>query len=136
MKIAPIIQEAELGQLKIIISEISVIECSHLQNPPSGMSLADQHATIDKWFESPFFARRAIHPGITREAVKLARQHNLSAADSIVLATALKDGVRVLHTGDGSGRNKGRKLLPLSGQLGSPPLTIREPDPGQLALFT
>lgn len=126
-KIAPIIQEAELGNLKIVVSEISIIECGRLKN--SGEPLAEQYKLIDRWLDSPFIVRRGFHHGIARDAASLARDHTLRAADAIVLATALKNDVSVLHTGDG-------KLLLLSGQVGDPPLKITHPDPEQLALFT
>lgn len=133
-KIAPIIQEAESGNLSIVVSEISIIECSHLKE--STKSSVEQHKLIDEWFESPFIVRRGFHQGITKLAVSLARDHHLSAADAIVLATAIKNNVSVLHTGAGTGRKSGKKLLPLSGQVGNPLLTISEPNPTQLALFT
>lgn len=132
-KIAPFIEDAEKDRLRIIVSEISVVECSHLKE--SSAPLEEQHKLIDAWFNSPYIVRRPIHPGITREAVRLARAHNLTAADAIVLATAVKDRVPILLTGDGKTRKKGRKLLPLSQKIGDPPIIIAEPDPGSGTLF-
>jgi len=130
-----LLEEAYKGDLKIVISEISLIECSHLKDVCSGASRNEQHRLIDEWFDSPFLVRRSIVPAITRSAMKLAREHDLGAADAIVLATALKDRVPELHTGDGSGRKKGRKLLPLSEIVGGDPtLRICEPTPSQLIL--
>lgn len=133
-KISPIIMDAESGDMKIVISEMSLVECNHLESPASSMSLAEQHKLIDAWFESPYLIRRPIHQGITHEAIKLSRQYNLTAPDAIVLATAIKNRVGILHTGDGSGRKKGKRLIPLSGKIGNPPLVICEPNPSQLYL--
>jgi predicted nucleic acid-binding protein len=136
-EIAPLIGQGEKGTLKILVSEISIVECSHLKQ--SSLPLEEQHKLLDRWFESPYLVRQSVHPGIVRRAVRLSREFQLGAADAIVLATAEFRKVSVLHTGDGSGKKKGKKLLPLSGKIGNPPITISEPNsapPGGLFLRT
>lgn len=125
-KIAPFVTDAENDRTRIVVSEISVVECSRLKE--SAAPPEEQHKLIDSWFESPYVVRRPIHPGITRAAVQLARAHKLGAADAIVLATALNNGASILHTGDGKTRKRGGKLIPLNKKLGNPPMIIAEPD--------
>lgn len=133
LDLSALVKRGQDGHLQILISELSIIECSHLK--ASNLPKDDQHKLLDAWFESPFIIRQAIHPGITRRAIAIARQHELTASDAIILATAEYRKVGVLHTGDGKGKKQGKKLLPLSGKIGDPPISIMEPDaiePGKL----
>lgn len=121
-----LVSQAKKGDLKILISEISLVECSQLKG--SALPKDEQHERLDIWFKSPFLIRQPIHPGITRRAIAIAREHSLGAADAIILATAEFRRAPVLHTGDGKSRKKGGKLLPLSERIGNPPIMILEPD--------
>ena len=133
--IAPWVTQAENGKLKIIVSEISLIECSHLKFKEGSLSFDEQHRLIDEWFDNDFVVRRPIDQRITRLAMRLAREHRLTAPDAIVLATAVRNEVQFLHTGDGKIKKQGIKLLPLSGKIGDPPITIMEPDPLYGSIF-
>lgn len=117
--ISQLIGEAEAGELLIVISEMSVVEVSKLQSLDNEkVPLKDQHRLIDDWLENEYIVRRPVTPQITANAVSLAREHNLTCVDSVILATAIQNRVSELHTGDGSGRHTGKRLIPLSGKYG------------------
>lgn len=90
---------------------------------------------IQDWFENPYIVRRSVHPGISEKAAELARRYGIKrAADAVVLATALEEGVEIVHTFDGEGKNK-KGLISLDGKIGDPPLRIEVPRPGKGTLF-
>lgn len=127
-QVEPFIRDGEAGLLHISVSEVSIIECSHLKAEP-GISLADQQQLLDKWFEGPMIVRRTITQKITKKAIELTRKYPaLKAIDAIVMATALCCNAPVLHTHD-------PKLLALSKKEGNPPLVIEPPIHAQGTLF-
>lgn len=136
-KIEPFLKDAENGKLLIVVSELSVAEVSHLTKlTDNGILLDDQVQLIKDWFENPYIVRRPVHAGISELAGEVGRKHKLKRApDRIIVATALFEKIPQIHTFDGIDPKKKNKLLPLDGQIGDPPLRIREPDPAQDTLF-
>lgn len=133
-KIEPYLNKGKNGHLQVVVSEISVIECSYLKElGDDGITISEQQKLIASWFDSPFIVRVPLQPAITKIAIGLARTHRLSAADALVLATAVYKQAPVLHTGDGSRRKSGKKLLPLDGKIDG--LRISQPNPDEGTLF-
>lgn len=134
--IEPYLRDAENGKLKIVVSEISVIEVSRLDDLASkGIDVVTQLQLIDDWFENEYVIRKPPIPGITDMALNVARNHNVRGNDAIIVATALFYRIPILHTGDGSSRKKGGKLIPLDRKIGEPPLRITKPNPFENTLF-
>jgi len=125
----PILQEAQAGQVQIVVSEVTVAETTHFRKTTE--TIEAQVKMIRAWFENPYIIRRPVYPAISELAARIGRVHGVKrATDTIVLATALHDHVPLLHTFDDN-------LVALDGKLGgSPPLKICHPDPGQLLLIS
>jgi predicted nucleic acid-binding protein len=126
-KIAPFLADAELGRFIIVLSEITIAEVSYLPSNPGASEAALQ--IIQRWFENPYIVRRPVHNEISRVAAEIGRQHRVKrAADRVVLATAIVEHVRTVHTFD-------EGLWALDQMIGNPPLRIGEPDYGAGTLF-
>lgn len=133
--IEPFVKDAQQGKLLIVVSEISVVEVSHLSSlGEKGMSIEEQVKLISQWFENPYVVRRQQHPGISELAAEIGRNHPIKrASDRVIVATAVFNRIPVLHTRDGEGGKSG--LIPLSGEIGNPPLRIEIPNYGSGTLF-
>lgn len=139
----PFLDEAESGQLEIVVSEVTVAEVKHLRTLESSRSDDEIADLIRDWFDNPYIIRRNVHPGISEAAAQIGRVHKLKrAADAIVIATAAYEGVDTVHTFDGhkdtDNGNKLRKsgLLKLDGKVGTPPINIVVPDPTSGTLWS
>lgn len=107
--IRPFVERAEDGRLEILLSNVTVVELHGIHGLRTRGTPADAAAAI-------------------------ARTHGIKrAADAVVVALAVQEGVQTVHTYDGSGRKPG--LIALSGKVGTPPITIEAPDPGIGNLF-
>lgn len=127
-KIAPFLADAEIGRFLIVLSEITIAEVSYLPSNPTG---PDEHLRIiQQWFENPYIVRRPVHSEISRVAAEIGRQHRTvkRAADRVILATAIVEGIPIVHTFDDG-------LLALDQVIGNPDLRITEPDYGAGTLF-
>lgn len=137
----PIIRQAEAGQLKIVVSTISITEVKYLRElSANGLSQEEQNGLIEAWFNEPYVIKRNADYATCKEAASLAQlaastKRNLKTADSIVLATAIRAGVSTLLTLD-DGNDSSVGLLELDGRFGTPALQIRRPDQmaGQMEL--
>jgi predicted nucleic acid-binding protein len=115
--IAPILDLAEAGDLKIVISTISLAECYYLRYAAGqGMDQTQQNGMIDKWLEHSFLIKRAADLGTCRIAAEVCRATRgaLQAADAIIVATALRHGASALLTYD---NKAGSSLLAQDGKL-------------------
>lgn len=135
--IEPFLDEAEAGNLEIVVSEISVVEVRNLRKMTAQGSEPEQIAAMVRdWFDSPFIIRRNVHPGISELAAEIGRVHKIKrAADAVVVATAVYESIPVLHTFDGWGNKKKAGLLRLDEKIGDPPLRIVVPNPAEGTLF-
>jgi len=115
--IAPMLNMAIAGDLKIVISTISVAECYWLRDAAhQGMSQDEQDALIEKWLENPYLVKRAADFGTYRIAAAIARETKggLTPNDSIIAATALRHEAGTLVTYDDT---NGESLLKQDGKL-------------------
>jgi predicted nucleic acid-binding protein len=115
-----IIDAASRGELQIYTSTITFVECVWIKNVDR---LSPQHeATIQKFFEHKFLRPIICDRAIAGEARKLLWTYpRLKPKDAIHVASALSQPIDVMHSYDDD------DLVPLSGQLGNPPLTICHP---------
>lgn len=123
-RIEPFIRAAEKRQIKIVVSEITVAEVTHLPKLNNGTATVDeQEDAICRWFCNEFIVRRTVHPGISERARQVRREcpQVKRVGDTVFLATALFEGLPMVHTFD-------ENLLALDGKIGNPGLKIREPD--------
>lgn len=139
----PFLEDAENGQLEIVVSEISVAEVKHLRELENSKSADEIADLIRDWFDNSYIIRRNVHPGISEAAAQIGRVHKLKrAADAVVIATAIHENVETVHTFDGykdpDGTTITRKsgLLKLDGKVGTPPVNIVVPDPGSGTLWS
>src|SRR5262249_20743417 len=63
---------------------------------------------------------------IAKQAAEIVRLHQLKPPDAIHVATALRTKCAVLYTYDGTDGDS-QKMLPKSGQIGSPTIPIKIP---------
>ena len=130
-RIEPFAKEAEAGRLQIVISEVNVAEILHLKRlGDGGMTIENQVALIRQWLMNPYIVRRPVHRGISELAAEIGRKYGVKgAADCIVVATAIDEGIEIIHSFDGDrDKTSHRKLLNFDGRIGSPPLRITVPD--------
>ena len=122
--IEPFVQDAESGQLEILIADTTVVELQSLRGLREQGSSAEQARAILRDFLSlPYVIRRPLHHQLADEAGDLAGKLGIKrAADAVALALAVQEGVGVLHTFDGTGKRGG--LISHSGKVGSPPVII------------
>src|SRR4051812_2163000 len=90
--IAPMINLATRGDLKIVLSTISVTETYYLKElARAGLDQAGQDAAIESWLDHSFLVKRSADFGTCKIAAELCRQQQgkISPSDAIVVATAL-----------------------------------------------
>jgi predicted nucleic acid-binding protein len=111
--IKPIYDDAVLGRVLIVVSEISIAEVSRLEpseGKPIPKSTAEQ--TIRDFFNHQFIRRRAVTSRESELATKLILAHGLGTCDGIIAATAAIAGAEILFSSDGCAkRRKAGKLL-------------------------
>jgi predicted nucleic acid-binding protein len=115
-----VLKAAELGQVKIVTSALSLIEVIKLKG---GAPLTpDVEPKIRGFFKQPYIVIRNVDRSVGEYARDLIWSHGVQPKDSIHLATALlTPGIVQLDTFDEA------DLVKLSGQLGTPPLAIGFP---------
>ena len=129
--VLPMYQDAMLGKIDIIVSEISVAEVCKLVNLVSSgrIAIASPVSLIKQFFDHKFILRRPVDRKESSMAADITRSHNLETCDAIIVATAAIHHACVLYTRDGKKRrNNQPSPLKCDGQLGTPPLPIKEPD--------
>lgn len=115
--LAPMLNLAITGDVKIVISTVSVAECYYLKYLAStGMSQPDQNNLIEKWLENPYLVKRAADFGTCRIAAEIGRLTNggLTPNDAIIAATAVRHEAGALITYDDTA---GTSLLKQDGKI-------------------
>ena len=131
-------EQAMKGHLQILTSAMSVVEVLRgeidqgVSTPPIPQEIRER---IEALFDEPYIVLIPLDPARAQEARDLRWTTPwLGTADSIHIASAVYAQADVLHTFDGAG-GKPRRMLSLSGQVGSPPLPIMVPRwEGQLTI--
>ena len=98
-------EQAEKGQYKLLISEVTVAECCKLQDS-SGLP---DYTAVDAFLASGIFVRRPVVRAVSHRARSLIENCNLDACDAMILATGLEHGADLIYTHDGEMRKKLRK---------------------------
>jgi predicted nucleic acid-binding protein len=116
--IEPMVKEAKDGKLLIAVSEIAIAEVCHLEKNAMGLSIDEQVALIEQFFNEDYVEARIVDRRTSKKAAELKRDHGIKTCDAVIAATALLSNVDALYTFDGSGPNpRKNKLLPLDGRL-------------------
>ena len=115
-----IIEQAERGELEILVSAMATIEVAYL----AGSDDEDSELRIREFFSRDYIVPVTIDVRVASVARDLVRRHriapNLKPPDAVHLATAIQWGVPVIESTD-------TDLLRLDGLEGDPPITIRRP---------
>lgn len=109
--IAPMVNLGLAGDLRIVVSAMSVAEVYYLRClSAQGMPQDQQNDLIARWLDSEYLAKRSVDLGVAEAAAEICRQvkGKLSPPDSIIVATALMHGAAALITYDD---NQGKSLL-------------------------
>lgn len=120
-----IIEQAERGELEIVVSIIASVEVAYLP----GLSSSDSELKIQQFFSREYVIPVAVDISVAKTARRLIRDYyELKPSDAIHVATALQWQIPIIETTDPD-------LLELNGKEGNPPLIIRQPlyqGPGKL----
>ena len=112
-----IIQQAQQGEVEIIVSEMAKVESAYLAGRPD----AESEDLIKEFFRREYIIPVSVDDPISTIARGLVRKHRgLTPPDAIHLDTAILWHVPVIETTDPD-------LLRLDQQEGNPPITIRKP---------
>jgi predicted nucleic acid-binding protein len=111
-----IIDQANAGELEIVVSMITQSEVAYLR----GLSAEDSEARITEFFNRDYVVSVAVDAPIARLTRRLMRQFNLKAPDAIHVATGELLHIPIIETTDPD-------LLKLDGQTGNPRINIRRP---------
>ena len=115
-----IIEQAERGEIEIVVSALATIEVAYLQ----GFDDQDSEAKIREFFGRSYIIPAAIDVRVASLARDLIRKYKLGPKlkppDAAHLATAIQWGVPVIESTDPD-------LLRLDGREGVPPIMIRRP---------
>lgn len=137
--IEPFIDQAESGNLKIVVSEMAVAEARYLKElNEKNVSLKKQADMILEWLDNDYILRRPVHPGISELASNIGRLHNVKPPDAIIASTAIFYKVPYIHTFDGmevNGSITPRSMLSLDGKIGDPLIRICFPNPDEGLLW-
>jgi predicted nucleic acid-binding protein len=117
-----ITDEAAERRMQIVTSTLAVAEVCYIRRKCSPEELKRDVTEIARFFDNDYIHLVQVSRRIATEAAQIARLYNVKPADAIHLATAIESGCQEVHTYDGS------KLLKLDGKVGTPPLTISEPN--------
>jgi predicted nucleic acid-binding protein len=124
-----LIGHVETGKCQLLTSTFTIAEVRYFRNVPG--NIATHEAEIRALMEGDKIEFRALTPHIAALARDLGNAHNeLTPADCVHIATAQDAGVDILFTYDGANpaqRRNPEKMLTYDGQLGTPPLAIKEP---------
>lgn len=112
-----IIEQAERGELEIMVSTIASAEVAYLP----GLSSSDSELKIQEFFSRGYVIPAAFDISLTKTVRRLIREYQgLKPLDAIHIATALQWQIPIIETTDPG-------LLALNGKEGSPKLVIRPP---------
>ena len=121
-----IIDLAEKGEVEIVTSALTLAEVLYLK-PHKKVPPADAKK-ISEFFKQDYILIVELDRVIAEDAQKLFWNHStLDPKDAVHVATAIKVHADTLDTFDGN-------LRKLTGQMGSPPLSIGKPDKPQQSL--
>lgn len=122
-----ILNDARDGAIEIITSALTIVEVIRPKGSPRPIP-RDKEAKIRDFFENDYIHIRLVDREIADAARELCWTSGVHPRDAVHLATALTLGCECFETND-------PRLLRLNGQVGNPPLLIREPTwTGQLPL--
>ena len=115
-----IIEQAERGELEILVSAMATIEVAYLE----GSGDEDSELKIREFFSRDYIIPVSIDVRVASIARGLVRRYRiapkLKPPDAAHLATAIQWNIPVIESTDPD-------LLRLSGMEGDPPITIRRP---------
>ena len=115
-----IIQQAQRGDLEIIVSEMAKVEVAYL----TGHSDSESEALIREFFSRDYIIPVNVDAPISTIARNLIRKYRngpkIKPPDAIHLATAIQWHIPVIETTD-------TDFLKLDGREGNPSVTIRKP---------
>jgi len=124
--IEPIIDHAKRGDVTVIASTMVISEVVRC-NGDQPLSTADENK-IRKFFQNDYLEVRPVDRSIAEESRKLVRdslgagRRKIQVIDAIHLATAVRYGATKVYTYDAA------HMIPQNGLIGTPPLTIMQPD--------
>lgn len=114
-----VIAEAEIGNVKIITSALTIAEVlmlrGHVRLP------MERSALVKAFFRQPYISVRGLTRLTSEQAREFVWSHNVAPKDAIHVATAIAAEVSALHTFDTG-------LIIKSGQMGVNPLIIERPN--------
>lgn len=119
-----LIQDAMDGKVVLVASALVLAEVVKIHD--CGDTTEADEKKIREFFENSFIKVRSVDREIATEAAVLVRKHGIKPPDAVHVATAIKFGCVCLQTYDGASK-RGKKLIPLDGKIGKPPLRICEP---------
>lgn len=99
LAVAPLIREAEAGNLLWIVSEVTVTEACWLSR--EGAQKVSALEDVERYLANEWIRRVPVTPPISMAAAKVVRACNLETCDAIIAATAIMtEGVKTLYTRD------------------------------------
>lgn len=120
--VEPVIRAAEAGKVRLVTSSVTLIEIVKLDQKQAVTQLPPEDAEkIRRWFERRFISIRLFDRPTATLARELIWKHGLKTRDAMHLATAIYWKLPIVETTDQD------DLIPLSGQVGTPPIEIRLP---------
>ena len=130
--VSPMYNDAIIGKVEIVVSEISVAEVCKLTPSVSAgrVTTAQAISMVNGFFDNKFIIRIPVDRSISMLAAKIIRDHNLETCDALIVAAAIETAnVVVLYSADGKAlRKKQPSPLKCNGLIGSPALSIKKPD--------
>jgi predicted nucleic acid-binding protein len=125
--IEPFLVDDDNGKFRIVLSEFTVGEVTHLSGLDGKLTRNQQRELIFKWLDHSWITRRAVHPGVSRKAAELGDQYKIQhTGDMYVVATAVMDKIPLIHTFDGCGKNI-EGLISFDNKIGDPLIRITTP---------
>lgn len=101
--VQPLFDDAEKGQLQLLVSEVSVAEISRLDGGP------DVREMVDSFLANKYILRLPTTAAVSSKASSLIAEYALETCDAIIIATAMVHDAYVAYTHDGKMRKKIRK---------------------------
>ena len=109
---------AERGEVEIVTSTLTLSEVLHLR--PKDAIPAERRAAVESLFNRPHIQTMMLTRRLAERSREVVWGHGVRPKDAIHVASALAAKAAVLNTFDGP-------LIGKSGQVGTPPLLIKEP---------